>query len=102
MTNVLAVPVVVLSRDVILPRPPEVEIKVAHRLHLRLIKETGTVQDRITTHRVQISLQEQVHRGQVVPRPQTGIGGLTQHGSVKGALVAMSPISSVKTAVSAP
>ena len=100
MTNVLAVPVVVLSRDVILPRPPEVEIKVAHRLHLRQIKETGMILGRIITRQVQISLQEQVHQGQAAPRLQTGISGFTQHGSVRKVLVAMSLINSVKVAVS--
>ena len=80
--------------------PPEVEVKVAHRLHLRLIKEMGMVLDRIIMRQVQMEPQEQVHRGQAVPRPQSIVNGGIQLGSAKEALAAMSLINSVETAVS--
>ena len=98
--SVLAVMVAVPLKDAALLPPLEVELKTVRHLHLRLNKETGMVLDRISMRQIQMGLQERVHQGQAVPRLQNGIGGGKHHGHAKEALVAMSLINSVETAVS--
>ena len=98
--NVLAVMVAVPLKDAASPPLPEVELKTARHLHLRLTKEMGMVLDQIIMRQIQMGLQERVHQGQAVPRLQNGISGGIHHGHAKEALVAMSPINSVETAVS--
>ena len=98
--NVLAVMVAVPLKDAALPPPPEVELKTARHLHLRLTKEMGMVLDQIIMRQIQMGPQEQVHRGQAVPRPQSTVNGGIQLGSAKEALAAMSLTNSVETAVS--
>ena len=82
--------------------PPllEVEVRVVDLLRLHLIKEMGMVviQGRVAVPRVQTDLQEMIHPDRVAPRPKSSrIGGI-QHGE---ALVALSLIVAVRTAVSA-